>query len=197
MSLVAQSQRRLVWPVAIALTCAMLVALLLYLPTRTPPVGSSGSIAAPGVTQAAWEIQTFPAGAAGAGRFSKADKERFRAQRVRVATLVEDVYDAFFLTPATRQRVVAEHFSKPAAARVTKAKLGVPTGVSGVQIKRREARIGIYADGANRAAARVVVAGIATAKGRKARFRHAATLWLERTGGSWQVIAFDVTQGPR
>ena len=51
MSIVAPSQRRLVWPVAIALTCSMVVALLLYLPSRTPTIGPSdtaGSIAAPG-----------------------------------------------------------------------------------------------------------------------------------------------------
>ena len=199
MSFVAPSQRRLVWPVAIALTCSMLVALLLYLPSRTSTIGSSdtpGSIAAPGVAQAAWEMKTFPAGGAGVRRLSKATKARLAAQREPLTALVTSVYDALFLEPARLNSVLRDHFTAAAARQALRAKLGLPASATKVEIKRRSARIGIHMQGASRAAASVLVAGHATVKARKIRFRHDATLWLERSHRTWKVIAFDVTQGP-
>lgn len=202
MSIVAPSQRRLVWPVAIALTCSMVVALLLYLPTRTGSIGSSqsgtaGSIAAPGVKQADWSLQTFPAGGAGVGKLTKADKARLGAQRAPLAALVTEVYDALFLEPAQVNRVLRARFAAPAARQALDSKLGMPSSATEVKIKRRDARVGIHMQGASRAAARVVVAGHALVKGRRVKFHHKAILWLERTRKTWKVIAFDVAQGPR
>lgn len=199
MSFVAPSQRRLVWPVAIALSCSMVVALLLYLPSRTTHLSTSetpGSIAAPGVTQPAWEMKTFPAGGAGVARLSKASKARIAAQRKPLAALITEVYDALFLEPAALRSVLRAHFIAPAARQALDHKLGLPAAASDVRIKRRVARVGIHMQGASRAAARIVVTGRAAIKGRRARFHHEATLWLERTRKTWKVMAFDVTQGP-
>ena len=199
MSIVAPSQRRLVWPVAIALTCSMAVALVLYLPSRTPtvdPSDTAGTIAAPGVVQAAWDMKTFPAGGAGVRRMSKASKARLAAQREPITALITDVYDTLFLEPARASEVLRNGFTRPAAKQALAARFGMPRTATEVKIKRRVAQVGIHMQGANRAAARVVVAGRATIKGRRATFHHAATLWMERVRKTWKVIAFDVTQGP-
>ena len=199
MSIVAPSQKRLVWPVAIALTCSMVVALLLYLPSRAPtvaPSDASDSIAAPGVVQVDWDMKTFPAGGAGVRAMSKASKARLTAQREPLVALITQVYDALFLEPARLDEVLRSGFTRPAAKQALAAELGMPRSATEVRIKRRVARVGIHMQGANRAAARVVVAGVATVKGRRAKFHHAATLWMERARKTWKVIAFDVTQGP-
>lgn len=197
MSIVAPSQRRLVWPVAIALTCSMLVALLLYLPTRTPTVEGPDSVAAPGVRQADWEVRVFPAGVAGGGKLTKATKDRVAAQRERVSTVIKDVYDALFLNPDRLKGVLARGFTRAAAAGAARAKIGLPAGAGEVHIKRRVARVGIHVRGVDRAAARVAVFGTAEVKGRPIRFEHVASLWLERSDGAWKVIGFDVVQGPQ
>ena len=194
MSIVAPSQRRLVWPVAIALTLAMLIALLLYLPNRAEIV-TPATIAAPGVTQADWDVNAFPAGGDGVGELSKKATERYKAQRAPLASLIHDVYDALFLSPAGTKRVIQHRFAADAARQALASKIGLPSGVEEVQITKRLARVGIHVQGATRAAARVAIAGTATKNGRKARFEHNSVLWLERDKGEWKVIAFDVTQG--
>ena len=198
MSIVAPSQKRLVWPVAIALSCSMVVALLLYLPTRATIDTSGGpaTIAAPGVVQAAWDVKAFPAGGAGVDRLTKTDKKHIAAQREPLAALITHLYDALFLQPDRLEGVLRTSFTAPAAKRAASAKLGLPARASEVRTKRRVARVGIHMQGATRAAARVVVAGRAVVQGRAAKFKHEATLWLERNRKTWKVIAFDVIQGP-
>ena len=197
MSIVAPSQRRLVWPVAIALTCSMVVALLLYLPTRTTPTSDPvGSVAAPGVAQADWELKVFPAGVAGSKGLTKKVKARIAAQRTPLNALVTEVYDALFLEPGRAEAVIRDRFSRD-AGRALGSKIGLPKGADDVQIKRRIARVGIHVQGATRAAARVTVTGLATVKNRKVRFEHSASLWLERSHRAWKVIGYDVIQGPK
>ena len=196
MSIVAPNQRRLVWPIAIALCLVMLIALLIYLPTRSPDIGVPGTIAAPGVTQADWDVNAFPAGGDGVGALSKKQTERYEAQREPLASLIRDVYDALFLSPAGAKRVLQHRFARDAARQALASKIGLPAGAKDVHITKRLARVGIHVQGATRAAARVAIAGTAMKNDRKARFEHTSVLWLERQKGTWKVIAFDVTQGP-
>jgi hypothetical protein len=187
----------LVWPVSVALAAAMVYALFLYLPTRTPSTSTPHSVAAPGVHQADWKLATFPAGGVGTGHLSKQAKARVKAQREPLVALVEDVYDAMFLAPDNAQKVVHERFEAAAGASVLAKKIGLPAGVEEVKITKRSARIGIYVQGAKTAAARVKVIGSAVKNGHRSAFKHESTLWLERTDRAWKIIGFDVSQGPK
>ena len=197
MSIVASNQRRLVWPVAVALAAGMAYALFLYLPTRTPSTTPSRTVAAPGVHQADWDLTTFPAGGVGVGHLSHKAKARIKAQRDPLVALVTDVYDAMFLEPDRAEQVVHARFAPKAGASALSKRIGLPPGVADVKITKRLARIGIYVQGADTAAARVKVAGTATRDGKRSAFKHRSTLWLERSHHDWKIIGFDVSQGPR
>ncbi len=197
MSLVAPSQRRLAWPVAVALLAAAGLSLALYLPNRPQPTTAAPeTVAAPGVVQAAWDVNSFPAGGKGVRHLSKKAKERLGKQREPLATLIKNVYDAMFLQPAALKQAIRANFAADAARRALDRHIGLPSGVEKVKLGRRTAKVGIHVQGASRAAASVVISGSAAKKDQKTRFRHRSTLWLERHGGKWKVIAFDVTQGP-
>jgi hypothetical protein len=126
---------------------------------------------------------------------TKADKAAFNKARPSVATLIEDVYDGIFLEPGTLRDVVAQTFTKTAASSLPKD-LGFPEGVSDVEILRRRANVGIQARGARHAAAEITVAAKGVVNETNVRLLHDATLWLERDGSEWKVIAFEVTQRP-
>jgi len=198
LSVVASSQRRLVWPVAVALTAAMVYALFLYLPTRTSSTTSvPRTLAPPGVAQADWEVRTFPAGGAGVGHMGAKAKAQVKAQREPLALLVRDVYDAMFLEPGRAKQVVRARFEAAAGSTALAKKIGLPPGLEEVQIKKRSARIGISVVGAKTAAASVKVSGTVMKDGHRTAFKHRSTLWLDKTKSTWKIIGFDVSQGPR
>ncbi len=198
MSVVAPNQRRLVWPISLALTAVSAIALVLYLPTRTTETTQpTETVAAPGVIQPSWRIRAFPAGGMGVPHLPKKARARVRAQQQPLAALVEDVYDALFLQPGRLPAAVRGRFAAGAGSTLLARKVGLPRDATDVHIRRREARVGISVRGANQAAARVEIAGKAKSSGRPIKFLHESTLWLERVRGSWKVIAFDLRQGPR
>lgn len=196
MSVVAPSQRRLVWPVSIALTALMVYALNLYLPTRSPVSSVPRTLAPPGVEQAQWQVKTFPAGGAGIGRIGNKAKARVKAQRQPLALLVQDVYDAMFLEPSRAEQVVRERFEAAAGSTALAKKIGLPASLEEVKITKRTAQVGISMAGAETAAARVKVVGTVKKDGRQTDFKHRSTLWLERSHKTWKIIGFDVSQGP-
>jgi hypothetical protein len=155
------------------------------------------TVADPALPQAKWEVNTFPAGGAGVGKLNKREKAAVRAQRERLSSLVKDVFDAVFLTPSEVRSVLKQRFTPLAARSLLGSRIGLPDKTSNVQIKKRSARVGIHVDSARRAAAKVAIAGKGMNRGRKVRFSHDATLWLERKKGAWKVIAFDVKQNAR
>jgi hypothetical protein len=170
----------------------------LYIPARETPVPpESPAIVDPALPQAKWEVRTFPAGGAGVGKLSKREKASVKAQQERLSTLVKDVFDSLFLTPTEVRSVLKERFTSAAAGSLLGSGIGLPDQTANVQIKKRSARVGVHVDSARRAAARVKIAGTGINRGRKVRFSHEATLWLEREKGSWRVIAFDVKQRAR
>jgi hypothetical protein len=151
------------------------------------------SVAAPEVVQPDWRMDVSVEGRE--GRLTKTDKAAFNKARPSVATLIEDVYDGIFLEPGTLKDVVAQTFTKAAAASLPK-ELGFPEGISNVEILRRRANVGIQARGAKHAAAEITVAAKGVVGERTVGLFHDATLWLERDEGEWKVIAFEVTQRP-
>jgi hypothetical protein len=197
-SVVIPTPKRLLWPIAICLGVLAAGAVALYLPTGetlTPP--SSPAIVDPSLPQAKWEVKTYPAGGASIGKLSRREKASVKAQRERLSTLVKDVFDALFLAPSDVRAVLKERFTDAAARSLLSSKIGLPDETANVQIKKRSARVGVHVDSARRAAAKVTIAGKGTNRGRRVRFSHNATLWLEREKGAWKVIGFDVTQSAR
>jgi hypothetical protein len=71
-------------------------------------------------------------------------------------------------------------------------------GANEVQFKRRRAWIGVEGRNARSAVATVLL-NVTGRLDDEERFwvQHHATLWLQRSKGSWKVIGFDITQGPR
>lgn len=199
MSVVIPTPKRLVWPIAIGLVLVAAAAVAVYLPMRESviPTDEPVIVADPALPQAKWEVRTFPAGGAGVGKLNKREKAAVGVQRERLSTLVKDVFDTLFLAPSEVRSVLKKRFTPPAAKSLLGSRIGLPDKTSNVQIKRRSARVGVHVDSARRAAARIAIAGKGINRGRKVRFSHDATLWLERKKGTWKVIAFDVKQNAR
>ena len=199
MSVVIPTPKRLVLPIAIGLVLIAAAGVAVYLPMRESviPPEAPVTVADPALPQAKWEVNTFPAGGAGVGKLNKREKAAVRAQRERLSSLVKDVFDAVFLTPSEVRSVLKQRFTPLAARSLLGSRIGLPDKTSNVQIKKRSARVGIHVDSARRAAAKVAIAGKGMNRGRKVRFSHDATLWLERKKGAWKVIAFDVKQNAR
>jgi hypothetical protein len=196
-SVVIPNPKRLVWPVAICLCLLAAGFAAVYLPTREAAIPAAPAIVDPALPQAKWEVTTFPAGGAGVGKLSKREKASVTAQRDRLSKLVKDVFDALFLAPKDLRSVLKQRFTAAASSSLLGSRIGLPDETSNVQIRKRAARVGVHVDSARRAAARVTIAGKGTNRGRKVRFSHEATLWLERAKGTWRVIAFDVKQKAR
>jgi hypothetical protein len=146
------------------------------------------------IPQAEWKIAVHPSG--NSGKLGKLRAKRIRAQRPATRELIRRVYDGVFLAPAARRKdVLKSYFAGRAAAEFANT-AGVPEGATEVTTTVRKADVGIDAAGAQRAAAVVVVRAHGRLGARSFGLLHRATLWLERSKGSWGVIAFDVRQRP-
>jgi hypothetical protein len=117
-----------------------------------------------------------------------------KLQAAAAGDVVKQFYDALLIEPGTFEEVAREHVS-PAAARAL-AGAGIATGkdLDRLQTLRRAASISLEAPSGARAAAtvRIKLRGLAGEK--RVFLQHASTLWLERTGKKWQVIAFEADQ---
>lgn len=177
----------------LALAIGALVWLSLMTTQDHPTVTETESIAAPEIVQPEWRMDVSVEGRQ--GKLTKADRDAFNRARPAVATLIEDVYDGIFLEPGTLDDVVAQTFTKAAAASLPK-ELGFPDGASNVEILRRRAHVGVQAHGARNAAAELIVVATAELDEKKVKLRHDATLWLQKESGDWKVIGYDVAQRP-
>lgn len=154
-----------------------------------PPVETQ-----PPIKQAKWEIKTHPTAAV--RRFTKKEKHRVRAEKPELKQLVRDVYDVLFLPSLIRQQVIRERFTPRAAAALLESGTGISDRLSEVKTTLRRAHIGIGAVTVRQAAAQIWLHARATAGNKKVRIVHRSTLWLEKTGGRWKAIAFEVKQRP-
>lgn len=171
-----------------------------------------GTVAAPRVEQAAWKIDTFPAGLT--KKVDKHDRARFNTQRAAVTAIVREVYDALFLHPGKITETIAKDFAIRARRAVAATKAALPRGARNVQILKRTAHIGLQGNLARQAVATASISlkgetpkksygsarvGIGAPSAASVPFRmvHRSTLWLERGDSGWKVIAFDLRRVPR
>lgn len=150
--------------------------------------------AAPAVEQAPWKVDYSDSGRTTG--LSNKEKARYALQRKRVGALVTDVYDGIFLNPTQLNDLIKRFFSPDAARSIASAKLGLPASLSDVAATKRKAEIGLDAGTADFAIAEVVIVAKASAGDRDVKVEHESTLWLERFGNDWKIIAFDLEQGP-
>ncbi len=179
---------------ALATGASLLAFVLLDSPAITG-AGQDPSSPALGIEQAPWRIVATRAGIV--ERSTKADRNEFARQRPRVKQLVRDVYDALFLYPDSVRKVLKRRFDGRARRAFHAAKVGLTPGATQVRTLRRAARIGVAAHGARQGVAIVRVRLESNARGRRVRTDHRSTMWLQRRGSRWRVIAFDVAQRPR
>lgn len=189
MSLVITRDRRL-WPLVISAVIAVVAvaatgALVSVRGSQVTVEESSEAtlaLAAPGRDQATWNIRVVP---------------RKGAQTESLTGLVTSVYDAVFLHPDTIDAALEEHFTSAAARAWTAADVGWPPRTHRVRILRRSANVTVQSVGGQRAAAIVKLVGGATVGGRRVKLWHRSTLWLEKQGAGWRVVAFELDQKPK
>jgi hypothetical protein len=158
-------------------------------PRRLPPPGSESRA----LEQASWKIRSFAAG--GPGRITKRDRRDAKRHADRIAGLVRHVYDALFLSPRDKKRVLKARFTRRAARALYEARrIGLPARADNVKTLARAARIGVDASSHRNAVVTVTLRARGVVGARSFRVRHRSILWLQRAGGRWNVIAFDASQ---
>ena len=158
-------------------------------PTPTPTATAPTAIA-----QAPWQIRSAPADVS--ARVTKAQRREVARQARRVSRVLKRVYGALFLRPETRRSVLRDHLVPHAARALHRSGAGFPAKAQRVKTVRRLARISVDPLGPRRAVVAVTLRVRGLVEGNVARVRHRATLWLQRSGGSWKVIAFELDQQP-
>ena len=190
------SVERRVWVPAAAAAALLLVLAAVWAFRSDPPSGpSDGSKAAApatdapqALTQAKWQVKSFPARVG--AKLSKSQKKAAEAEGDLAGTAVKTVIDAAFLERSALKGLGGKELAPGVEAAFDEARLGAPGGAKKVRITRRVAHIGIDPLTARRASAEVSVGFRAVVEGKPQRYLQRATLWLEKTNGKWQVIAF-------
>ncbi|MGH2730806.1 MAG: hypothetical protein ACRDJI_09405 [Actinomycetota bacterium] len=197
MSLTVPTQKRIWLPIAAGALMLSIIATasLSTLVSRqgTPSDPPEAALVPSVLDQAPWKIKIIVGGALGGP--TKKERARVEAQRKPLRQLVREIYTAMILARGELKEVVDRRFSPHAAAALRKSDAGLPDGTTSVETTTREARVSVDAAGAHQAGATVNVKFTAVVKGQELRIGHRATLWMERTGRHWKVIAFDVKQG--
>lgn len=142
--------------------------------------------------QAGWRFRVYPAGTIGPP--AQHERARVKAQRKPLVEAVRRLFDALYFSPTGARPAVRETFSPPAARRWLAAPSGPPNGVKGLRTVTRSASIGVDARTATQAAADVRIVARGRIGRERARFAQEATLWLERAGRRWKVIAFEASR---
>lgn len=196
MSVIADSLKRQRLPLLTIVAAAVMAGLvwLSLAQTQLPSPSTGVPVAAPEVKQPPWKTEVSVEGRL--GKLTAADKAAFNKARPRVVGLIENLYDVIFLGTGSVDELIAASFSKEAAASLKETKLGLPANATNVKIVRRKAQIGLEASRSRHAAAEITVVAEGEVDGKEVKVQHASTLWLERDGAEWKVIAFEVKQGP-
>lgn len=151
-----------------------------------PPVAADGP---------PWDTAAFPVGMHRA--LDRNQRSRFETQRARVRTVTQDLIDALILDPSSITAAARASMTSSAAKAIRRATPLVPARATAVEATRRVGRIGIQAPAFKAAAAEMKVTLRATVDGRRVKWRDNVTLWMERDGKTWRVLAFDVDRVPR
>lgn len=163
-------------------------------PDRSDPRAQIPEVSPPSIKQAAWRIKAKQIGSV--GKVTRADKKRLRAQRPRLNGLIKDVYDSLFLSPSRKRISLRKHFTHEAARKVLATKAGISPRAERVRTWSRRATIGVQPNNGTVAAAQVYVHATGKVGNKIFRLVHKATLWLQRSRGTWKVVGFEVNQGP-
>jgi hypothetical protein len=169
------------------------IAIIFLLRTGSPQV-QLGEAGERGVEdQADWKFKAKSIGGKHpTGKHPDPPKDDVKA----IEELVRNWNDALILSPGQFSAATKKYFSPPAGNAISSSDFGLPKSANQVETTKRKARISIEADGAQRAVVDVSI--VARGKSDEGDFRSESesTLWLERSGSKWTVIAFDVDQGP-
>ena len=157
--------------------------------------GPSATATVPDIKQARWDFKVRPS-AVLAKRLKKKERRALMRQRGPLKRTVKEVYDALFLYPEATRDVIRRRFVGNASRAMLSARAGMGAGATEVKTLRRSAAIGIDANSGRRAAAVVSIRARASIDGDRVRMKHRSTLWLERVGGRWVAIGFQVNQKP-
>jgi hypothetical protein len=160
-------------------------------PVAKPSGSDSSNPQTPPLKQAKWQIQSHVVPVA-----TKAKKSLLKHQAAGVASVVKELYDALLINPGDFAQLEGHRISAKAAAALTGSKIATGKDVTHLQTTHRSAKIGLQAPSAVRASAQVDIRLMGLVGQKKVRLAHHATLWLERTGANWQVIAFAAGQNP-
>ena len=201
MSLTAQNERRIsptIWfGLVVALVAAILVSVIVLregreAPSRPGATSSDGRSTLPSIRQAKWSIRSEVIGRP----LPKKRRDNAMRQRARIAAGIKQAYEGLFLDPARLRRSLRGVATPAAARHLIREGAGVPVRATRVKTLARKARIWIQPGSLRRAVAKVVVRARATMGGKTRRVRHVATLWLERRGSKWRVVAYDFNERP-
>jgi hypothetical protein len=161
-------------------------------PSQPGATSSDGRSTLPSIRQARWRIHSEVIGRP----LSKKRRDNAMRHRARIAAGIKQAYEGLFLDPARLRKSLRGVTSSTAARHLIREGAGVPVRATRVKTLTRKARIWIQPGNFRRAAAKVVVRARATMGERTRRVRHVATLWLERWGSTWKVVAFDFKERP-
>ena len=194
---------RLGWrilPAVLTAVAAVIAASLMIAALRDNPVTafSFGAIEAPRPVAAPgppWDTAAFPVGMHRS--LDRKQRARFETQGRRVRMVTHDLIDALMLDPARVAAASRATMTSSAATAIRRAIPLVPARATAVEAIRRVGRIGIQAPAFKAAAAEMKVTLRATVDGRTVRWRDNVTLWMERDGRTWRVLAFDLDRVPR
>jgi hypothetical protein len=174
----------------------MLLSALWANPVEVLTVGGPAAPVVPAVEALTpWDTATAAIGMHGS--LDKSQRARFEVQRKRLRTTVEGLVDASILEPSTLGAAARKSMTASAATAFRKAAPLVPAKATAVEAIRRTGRIGIQAPAFKAAAATMKVTMKARVDGRAVTWRNNMTLWLERDGNEWRVLAFDFERVPR
>ena len=187
-------------PAVLAAVAAVIVASLAVAALRDDPVtvfSLNATDVPPPVAAAGppWDTAAFPVGMHRA--LDRKQRARFETHRTSVRMMTHDLVDALMLDPARVAAASRASMTSSAAKAIRQAIPLVPARATAVEAIRRVGRIGIQTPAFKAAAAEMKVTLRATVDGRTVKWRDNVTLWLERDGRTWRVLAFDIDRAPR
>ena len=145
------------------------------------------------IEQVRWDVKAFPAGVT--GKVTKAQKAAVQRNKERAGSAVIAAIDALMFEPKALPALTGRSLTPGTAKALARSKL-IPAGIKDIKVIRRAARIGVDVAGAKRAAARIAVGFRGVLDSKSVRLSLTGVLWLERSSGSWKVVAFDGESRP-
>jgi hypothetical protein len=146
-----------------------------------------------GIKQASWTVRIRTVeGPALPDRKHGVSKKEGR----RLGRLIKSIYNAAYLRPDRMDKVVRKYVAPRAAGAIKKWGPKIPKAAREIKTHERAAIVGVDPRSTSRAVARVRVVASGKNRGKKFKTLSSDRLWLEKSKGRWNVIAYDVTRNP-